>query len=174
MSSGIKATGVTLSQVATLAVYTFFIGCLFGRQFLDPKQNYDDYSVDLFIPFFTLLQFFFYMGWLKVNISVIYFSIITPVDMVCVYFSCNAWCIKIKRPNTKTAISQKWIFFRQILLVCSTRYCPGVCCFMLYLLDASRNDRNFNLKTNFAAEQMISVSRLVVTSKTICCLYFFW
>ena len=53
-------------QVTTLAVYTFFIGCLFGRQFLDASQGYDGHDVDLYIPFFTLLQFFFYMGWLKV------------------------------------------------------------------------------------------------------------
>jgi len=54
-----------LLQVATLSVYTFFIGCLFGRQFLDPGK-YEGYSVDLIVPFFTVLQFFFYMGWLKV------------------------------------------------------------------------------------------------------------
>jgi len=67
---------VKLLQVATLAVYTFFIGCLFGRQFLDPEQNYEGYSVDLFVPFFTVLQFFFYMGWLKVRLHLVYFIII--------------------------------------------------------------------------------------------------
>jgi len=64
-------TCTELLQVATLAVYTFFIGCLFGRQFLDPAQSYEGYSVDLFVPFFTVLQFFFYMGWLKVSIAFI-------------------------------------------------------------------------------------------------------
>ena len=69
----IKAA-LKLLQVATLAVYTFFIGCLFGRQFLRPGL-YEGYSVDLIVPFFTVLQFFFYMGWLKVNLAFIYFSI---------------------------------------------------------------------------------------------------
>jgi len=74
-----------------LAVYTFFIGCLFGRQFLDPEQNYEGYSVDLFVPFFTVLQFFFYMGWLKVSVSFMCFldvilrisAVLQCFDVVC-------------------------------------------------------------------------------------------
>ncbi|KAM4747648.1 bestrophin-3 isoform 2-T2 [Rhinophrynus dorsalis] len=54
------------TQVVTLAVYTFFLGCLIGRQFLDPEQGYAGHDLDLYIPVFTLLQFFFYAGWLKV------------------------------------------------------------------------------------------------------------
>ncbi|XP_033018959.1 bestrophin-3 [Lacerta agilis] len=54
------------TQVVTLAVYTFFFTCLIGRQFLDPEQNYPGHDLDLYIPIFTLLQFFFYAGWLKV------------------------------------------------------------------------------------------------------------
>ncbi|XP_075456379.1 bestrophin-3 isoform X1 [Ascaphus truei] len=54
------------TQVVTLAVYTFFLACLIGRQFLDPKQGYLGHDLDLYIPVFTLLQFFFYAGWLKV------------------------------------------------------------------------------------------------------------
>ncbi|ESO07552.1 hypothetical protein HELRODRAFT_76057, partial [Helobdella robusta] len=54
------------TQVTTLAVYSFFLGCTLGRQFLDPVMNYPGHNVDLYVPFFTLLQFFFYMGWLKV------------------------------------------------------------------------------------------------------------
>ena len=53
-------------QVVTLAVYTFFVACLIGRQFLDPKQGYPGHDLDLYVPIFTLLQFFFYSGWLKV------------------------------------------------------------------------------------------------------------
>jgi len=37
-----------------------------GRQFLDPKQGYPGHDVDMYVPVFTILQFFFYMGWLKV------------------------------------------------------------------------------------------------------------
>ncbi|XP_037587546.1 bestrophin-3 [Cebus imitator] len=54
------------TQVVTLAVYTFFFTCLIGRQFLDPTKGYAGHDLDLYIPIFTLLQFFFYAGWLKV------------------------------------------------------------------------------------------------------------
>ncbi|XP_047740329.1 bestrophin-2, partial [Hyalella azteca] len=59
------------TQVVTLSVYTFFVATIVGRQFLDPSQNYDGNTVDLYIPWFTILQFFFYMGWLKVAESLI-------------------------------------------------------------------------------------------------------
>lgn len=48
-------------QVVTLAVYTFFFACLIGRQF------HAGSDLDLYVPVFTLLQFFFYAGWLKVQ-----------------------------------------------------------------------------------------------------------
>jgi len=54
------------TQVTTLATYTFFLGCIMGRQFLDPSMAYPGHDVDLYLPIFTVLQFFFYMGWLKV------------------------------------------------------------------------------------------------------------
>uniref|UniRef100_A0AAY5EDS9 Bestrophin homolog n=1 Tax=Electrophorus electricus TaxID=8005 RepID=A0AAY5EDS9_ELEEL len=54
------------TQVVTLAVYSFFLVCLIGRQFLDPGQGYPGHDLDLYVPVFTLLQFFFYAGWLKV------------------------------------------------------------------------------------------------------------
>ncbi|KAA0722035.1 Bestrophin-2 Vitelliform macular dystrophy 2-like protein 1 [Triplophysa tibetana] len=54
------------TQVVTLAVYSFFLVCLIGRQFLDPSQGYPGHDLDLYVPVFTLLQFFFYAGWLKV------------------------------------------------------------------------------------------------------------
>ncbi|XP_070577578.1 bestrophin-3-like [Ptychodera flava] len=55
------------TQVVTIAVYTYFLACLFGRQYLDPEAGYNKAnSADLYIPVFTLLQFLFYFGWLKV------------------------------------------------------------------------------------------------------------
>ncbi|XP_013778511.1 bestrophin-4-like [Limulus polyphemus] len=54
------------TQVVTLAIYTYFIASVMGRQYLDPDKRYPGYEVDLYIPIFTILQFFFYMGWLKV------------------------------------------------------------------------------------------------------------
>lgn len=53
--------------MVTIAVYSYFLACLIGRQFLDPAQGYKDHNLDLFVPIFTLLQFFFYAGWLKVG-----------------------------------------------------------------------------------------------------------
>ncbi|XP_059402471.1 bestrophin-2-like [Carassius carassius] len=54
------------TQVVTVAVYSFFLACLIGRQFLDPAQGYPGHHLDFYLPVFTLLQFFFYVGWLKV------------------------------------------------------------------------------------------------------------
>ncbi|XP_053572006.1 bestrophin-2 [Bombina bombina] len=54
------------TQVVTIAVYSFFVVCLIGRQFLDPARGYSGHDLDLYVPVFTLLQFFFYAGWLKV------------------------------------------------------------------------------------------------------------
>ena len=45
---------------------TFFLSSLMGRQFLDPSKGFEGHEVDLYVPVFTFLQFFFYMGWLKV------------------------------------------------------------------------------------------------------------
>lgn len=69
--------------MVTLAVYSFFITTVMGRQWLDKpmkslanvKQsdsNPANYNyIDLYFPVFTTLQFFFYMGWLKVAESLI-------------------------------------------------------------------------------------------------------
>ncbi|KAK3585083.1 hypothetical protein CHS0354_004272 [Potamilus streckersoni] len=54
------------TQVATLSVYIFFLACLVGRQYTKLGKGEPGYDYDLFVPVFTLLQFFFYMGWLKV------------------------------------------------------------------------------------------------------------
>ncbi|TRY79483.1 hypothetical protein TCAL_13651 [Tigriopus californicus] len=54
------------TQVVTLAVYSFLLSTLMGRQFLDTAKKFPGHEVDLVFPIFTFLQFFFYMGWLKV------------------------------------------------------------------------------------------------------------
>ncbi|GBL84024.1 Bestrophin-3 [Araneus ventricosus] len=54
------------TQVVTLATYTYSAALMVGRQYLDPGKGDEKHQVDLYIPIFTLLQFFFYMGWLKV------------------------------------------------------------------------------------------------------------
>ncbi|KAK6628956.1 hypothetical protein RUM43_002773 [Polyplax serrata] len=59
------------TQVVTLAVYVFFLSTLMGNQYLDPSKGYAKHQIDLFLPVFTFLQFFFYMGWLKVAESLV-------------------------------------------------------------------------------------------------------
>ncbi|KAK8379236.1 hypothetical protein O3P69_019227 [Scylla paramamosain] len=54
------------TQVVTIATYAFFIAAIVGRQFFEESKVSHKKKVDLYIPFFTILQFFFYMGLLKV------------------------------------------------------------------------------------------------------------
>nr|ABD64823.1 Best1 [Drosophila virilis] len=62
------------TQVVTLAVYSYFLTCCMGQQWTNGKvvgtSSYLN-KVDLYFPVFTTLQFFFYMGWLKVAESLI-------------------------------------------------------------------------------------------------------
>ncbi|XP_061395808.1 bestrophin-2-like [Musca vetustissima] len=60
------------TQVVTIAVYTFFLASVFGRQWTgqtDPDGIMN--IVDYFFPIFTVLEFMFFMGWLKVAESLI-------------------------------------------------------------------------------------------------------
>lgn len=61
------------TQVVTLAVYSYFITSVMGQQWVDNKPIQDGYvnRIDMYFPIFTTLQFFFYMGWLKVAESLI-------------------------------------------------------------------------------------------------------
>ena len=76
------------TQLVTIAVHVYFLVALFGRQYLTPTRyigaagdyvpvpagtpgsvnlvGHDDSILDFYIPFFTILQFIFYFGWLKV------------------------------------------------------------------------------------------------------------
>lgn len=63
------------TQVVTIAVYSFFALSLVGRQFVEPETGTAELGkepspalgdLDMFVPLTTLLQFFFYAGWLKV------------------------------------------------------------------------------------------------------------
>ncbi|EYC00251.1 hypothetical protein Y032_0117g695 [Ancylostoma ceylanicum] len=53
------------TQVSTISVYGYFAFALIGRQF--PSQNEYREVVDMYVPIFTILQFLFYVGWLKVG-----------------------------------------------------------------------------------------------------------
>lgn len=46
-----------------MAVYSYFLTTVVGHQWVEGKV---DNKFDLYFPIFTTLQFFFYMGWLKV------------------------------------------------------------------------------------------------------------
>ena len=50
----------------TLATYSFFAVALIARQYIDGKEKQFQLQIDIYIPVFTLLQFFFFMGLLKV------------------------------------------------------------------------------------------------------------
>lgn len=62
-------------QVVTIAVYSYFITSALGSQWVDNKLQRNDSAnisnIDLYFPIFTTLEFFFYMGWLKVAESLI-------------------------------------------------------------------------------------------------------
>ncbi|XP_054727733.1 bestrophin-1 isoform X4 [Anastrepha obliqua] len=57
------------TQVVTLAVYSFFLCSVMGQQWTEDKEAFQ--KIDIYFPVFTTLQFFFYMGWLKVAESLI-------------------------------------------------------------------------------------------------------
>ncbi|XP_061488811.1 bestrophin-4 isoform X1 [Rhineura floridana] len=59
------------TQVVTIAVYSFFAFCVVGRQFLQRQGSDQDEDLDMYVPLPTLLQFFFYAGWLKVAEQII-------------------------------------------------------------------------------------------------------
>ncbi|CAB3366780.1 Hypothetical predicted protein [Cloeon dipterum] len=62
------------TQVVTLAVYSFFMTAIVGRQWVRPEDHphhKEKDNIDSIFPIFTTLQFFFYMGWLKVAESLI-------------------------------------------------------------------------------------------------------
>lgn len=45
--------------MVTIAVHAFILTGVFAQQFTDPEK-------DLYFPFLLILEYFFYMGWLKV------------------------------------------------------------------------------------------------------------
>ncbi|KXJ80175.1 hypothetical protein RP20_CCG026375 [Aedes albopictus] len=61
------------TQVVTLAVYSYFLFSVMGQQWVASKENVTGVvtRIDQYFPIFTTLQFFFYMGWLKVAESLI-------------------------------------------------------------------------------------------------------
>ncbi|KAI4486914.1 hypothetical protein M0802_012233 [Mischocyttarus mexicanus] len=54
------------TQVVTLATYSFFAVALVGRQHIEGNEKQFQLKIDKYCPMFTILQFFFFMGLLKV------------------------------------------------------------------------------------------------------------
>ena len=74
------------TQVASMSVFIYFMAALFGRQYLVPQGDhldattfpnisithsiqsspFKDHTPDFYIPFFTIIEFLSYMGWIKV------------------------------------------------------------------------------------------------------------
>lgn len=61
------------TQVVTLATYSFFVVALVGRQYIEGSKKPFQMPLDAYLPIFTILQFFFYMGLLKVSNSLLFF-----------------------------------------------------------------------------------------------------
>ncbi|XP_020798261.1 bestrophin-4 [Drosophila serrata] len=59
------------TQVVTLAVFFFFLCNILGQQWTEAPKAEGGFNVVKWFPILTLLQFFFYMGWLKVAESLI-------------------------------------------------------------------------------------------------------
>ncbi|XP_069969864.1 bestrophin-3 isoform X6 [Penaeus vannamei] len=56
-----------IMEVVTIATYSFFLAAIVGRQYVEESPlSYRSNQLDLYIPLFTILQVFFYMGLLKV------------------------------------------------------------------------------------------------------------
>ncbi|CAG0889841.1 unnamed protein product [Cyprideis torosa] len=53
------------SQTVTIGVYSYFVASGIGNQWLDPAMKYPFNEIDMVFPFFTFLQFLFYIGWLR-------------------------------------------------------------------------------------------------------------
>uniref|UniRef100_A0A914CSZ9 Bestrophin homolog n=1 Tax=Acrobeloides nanus TaxID=290746 RepID=A0A914CSZ9_9BILA len=53
-------------QVVFLAVRVYFLICVVSRQYIITDNVENKSLIDLYIPFMTMLQLVFYMGWLKV------------------------------------------------------------------------------------------------------------
>ncbi|XP_050299323.1 bestrophin-4-like [Anthonomus grandis grandis] len=53
------------TQVVTIAVYSYFLVTVIGNQFIEAEDTNVDRLIFSF-PFMPVLEFFFYMGWLKV------------------------------------------------------------------------------------------------------------
>lgn len=55
-------------QVVCLAVHLYFLVTIFARQYIIAEKE-EINEIDAYFPFMTVIQFAFYMGWMKVGIN---------------------------------------------------------------------------------------------------------
>ena len=111
------------TQVVSLAVYSFFCATLLGRQWLDPDRV-DVTQVDYVFPFFTVLQFLFYVGWLKVRLtSVVELELAELIWVVLSIIQCcgvilMTWILL----DFDMKLTKKWTFTNQHLFHITSIY----------------------------------------------------
>ncbi|PIO58545.1 hypothetical protein TELCIR_20016, partial [Teladorsagia circumcincta] len=57
---------IAYPQVVFLAVRVYFVICLISRQYIVDNMAGNESVIDLYVPFMTILQFIFLIGWMKV------------------------------------------------------------------------------------------------------------
>ncbi|CAJ0603938.1 unnamed protein product [Cylicocyclus nassatus] len=57
---------IAYPQVVFLAVRVYFMICLVSRQYIIGEHATNKSVIDLYVPFMTILQFIFFVGWMKV------------------------------------------------------------------------------------------------------------
>ncbi|KAJ1348002.1 hypothetical protein KIN20_003210 [Parelaphostrongylus tenuis] len=57
---------IAYTQVVFLAVRAYFLICLVSRQYIPTDEASNKSVIDLYVPYMTILQFVFLVGWMKV------------------------------------------------------------------------------------------------------------
>uniref|UniRef100_A0A8R1Y218 Bestrophin homolog n=1 Tax=Onchocerca volvulus TaxID=6282 RepID=A0A8R1Y218_ONCVO len=59
-------------QLITISIYFYFIVCLFARQHFSPAIKNDvEFHFDIVLPVMTMVEFLFYVGWMKVAMNLL-------------------------------------------------------------------------------------------------------
>ncbi|KAM3723681.1 Bestrophin [Dirofilaria immitis] len=74
-------------QLITISVYFYFIICLFARQnFLPITKNDFEFHFDIVLPVMTMVEFLFYVGWMKVAMNLLNSFGEDDDDLECSFF----------------------------------------------------------------------------------------
>ncbi|KAK6108994.1 Bestrophin RFP-TM chloride channel family protein [Brugia pahangi] len=58
-------------QLIVLAVHTYFLVGAIARQYIISENAKNKSTLDIYLPVMTIIQFVFYMGWLKVGLTIV-------------------------------------------------------------------------------------------------------